>query len=146
MIYNFDMATALGKAELRAQQFAKRYVQNDMNGTKTVKELYNVKKDNVAAVVATEILRKPKVQLAVREQLDEHGLTDELLDRELGYIIKQKRQLSPKLGAIVEANKLKGRAQSDNLSQHLHLHGVTNDNIDSKLLEIQAELSELKGN
>lgn len=133
------------KAELRATQFAKRYVQNNMNGAKTVRELYNPKNEKVASVVAAEVLAKPRVQLAIREQLDEHGLTDEVLDRELGYIIKQKRQLSPKLGAIVEANKLKGRAQADNLSQHLHLHGVTNDNIDSKLKEIEQELSELKG-
>lgn len=133
------------KSEQRAEQFARRYIQNNMNGAKTVRELYNPKSEKVAGVIAAEVLAKPRVILAVREQLEEHGLTDEVLDRELGYIVKQKRQLSPKLGAIVEANKLKGRSNIDNLTQHLHLHGITTDNIDSKLIDIQAELAELTG-
>src|SRR3990167_6657235 len=124
------------KTEHKAKVFAKRYIENGFNGSKTVRELYNPKTELTARVMAAELVSKPIVKKAIAEQLNDHGLTDEVLDRELGYIIKQKRQLSPKLGAIVEANKLKGRAQSDNLSQHLHLHGVTNDNIDSKLQEI----------
>ncbi len=132
------------KTEWRVKQFAKRYVENGMNGTKTVKELYHPKAEGTAWNMAGEIVRKPQVQLAIAEQLEQQGLTDEHLDRELYRITKQNRVLPSKLSAIVEANKMKSRYPKDTPThQHLHIQGVDNSNIDSKLEEILAELKEL---
>lgn len=137
----YRAAQTTERSTYQAQRFAKRYIQNDFNATKTVKELYHPKNEETAHVMGSELIRLPKVKLAVAEQLDQAGLTDDVLDRELGYIVKQKRQLSPKLGAIVEANKMKSRLPKDqNIHAHLHLQGITDQNIDSRLEEIQQEL------
>lgn len=130
--------------KVRAEHFAKRYVENNFNGTKTVQELYKPKTYNTANTMAVEITANPSVKLAIAEQMEAAGLTDRHLDTELYRITKQNRQLSPKLSAIVEANKLKSRYPKDSvLHQHLHLQGVDNSNIDAKLEEIMGELKEL---
>ena len=131
--------------KVRAQQFAKRYIENNFNGAKTVRELYKKPEHgSLARTMAAEIVANPSVKLAVAEQLDAVGLTDEKLDGELLRVVKQNKQLSPKLGAIIEANKMKQRYPKDSITQaHLHLHGVDQGNIDSKIDEILGEIKQL---
>ena len=98
----------------------------------------------IANVSIQQDLQKPSIKLAVAEQLDAVGLTDEKLDGELLRVVKQNKQLSPKLGAIIEANKMKQRYPKDSITQaHLHLHGVDQGNIDSKIDEILGEIKQL---
>lgn len=63
---------------------------------------------NVCAVTSSRSLRSAKVQLRVRELLNEL-LKDDVVDSELAKVIRQNHKLESKMAAIREYNKLKGR-------------------------------------
>jgi phage terminase small subunit len=92
------------------------------NGTQAIKLAgYKVNNDNLAGVMAFENLRKPKISEYMRILLDSQVLTNEAVDTELAYCLRQKTELPSKIKAIQEFNKLKGRhAPSKNLSVFLN--------------------------
>lgn len=63
---------------------------------------------NVCAVEGARLLRNPHVQERVTKLLNEL-LKDEIVDAQLAKVIKQDGDLTPKVAAIKEYNKLRGR-------------------------------------
>ena len=59
------------KIELKAKQFAKKYIENNYNGTETAMQVYNAKNRNVAHNIASENLQKPTFQKAIQEALED---------------------------------------------------------------------------
>lgn len=131
--------------KLRTELWAKRYLDNKMNGTKTALELYDTKSENVAKVIASQNLTKLNFKEAIISELDQRGLTDELLDQELKRVVIQNKQLSPKISAIIEANKLKRRYPKENTEhKHLHLQLPTPEARAKRLTELLEELEGIK--
>lgn len=125
------------KQELNLQQekFCQMYVKNDEcfnNATKSYAEAYeydldSLSKDdavkegnkiiekssydkayNVCSVGGHALLRKPKIQERIIELFNE-VLTDEQVDAELAKVIRQGKELTPKINAIKVYNEVKGR-------------------------------------
>lgn len=67
------------------------------------------KVQNVAAVMANEILRNPKIRQRIDELLDERGFNDVSVKREHFKIVAQDKDLSSKMRAISDYYKLKGK-------------------------------------
>lgn len=55
-------------------------INRDNNGTCAAKLAYNTSSDNTAAVIASENLRKPKIQQAIHEKVDKDTLLDSALE------------------------------------------------------------------
>jgi len=64
---------------------------------------------NTASTMASQNLLKPTINEALKETFSLHKMTDESVDRELQYVIDQDDELSPKVRAINEYNKITGR-------------------------------------
>lgn len=84
------------------------------NRIESVVEAYNIDTSKkrwkrVASEMAYENLTRPHILEAINELFSEAGLTDQVADRELQYVIEQKAELSPKVKAISEYNRLTGR-------------------------------------
>lgn len=100
----------------RQERFANLYVSQEFfgNGVQTYIEVY--KPDNTAAnwykiacQSASQILSNIKVCTRINELLDASGLNDVFVDKQLLYLMTQHGDLTNKLGAIREYNKLKQR-------------------------------------
>lgn|SRR3990167_7159689 len=96
------------KIELRAKQYAKKYIENNFNGTETAQQLYDVKNRKVAQSIATENLSKPVFQDAIREAMEESGLKREVRHRLLERNAKQAKNYSASNQAIEIATKIAG--------------------------------------
>lgn len=84
------------------------------NGVQTYIEVYepNQSKPNwyrSACASASEILSNPKVCNRINELLEDSGLNDSFVDKQLLFIINQHADLGSKIAAIREYNKLKQR-------------------------------------
>lgn len=96
-----------------------------------------------AASTATRVLSSVKAQEIIRQELEERGITDELLDKRLKHWIVQNKTPPTSLNAIIEGNKLKGRYPKEQTEhRHLHLH-LNQSEVDAKLAEIDQELAKL---
>lgn len=62
-----------------------------------------------AAESACRLLLYPHVLNRINELLDERGLNDQNVDKQLLFLITQHKDFQSKLGAIKEYNKLKDR-------------------------------------
>ena len=85
------------------------------NATKSYLCAYGMDESNIntASTNASRMLRNAKVSDRVNQLLDE--LIDEkIVDRELMYVILQRKDLSAKVSAIREYNKLRGRVSDKN--------------------------------
>ena len=79
-----------------------------------------------ARVMAADSLTKPYISEALNELFAEYELTPELVDRELHYVIEQKAELSSKVKAINEYNKITGRHAPEK-----HQHEITGIRIEN---------------
>ena len=84
------------------------------NGVQSYLEVYNIDRSKknwykTACVAASDLLSKVKVYERISELLEEGGLNDKYVDKQLLYLISQYSDNSNKLGAIREYNKLKQR-------------------------------------
>lgn len=93
--------------------FCNEYILNFGNGTEAADQSYKCKDRTVAATIAKENLRKPHILERIRELLDLQELTDESVDNELNFLIKQNAELPAKAKGIEIYNKIKGRYQED---------------------------------
>jgi phage terminase small subunit len=100
----------------KQKEFCRLYVSKEFfgNGVQTYIEVYDIdqKKPNwyqTACVCASQLLSNPKVFNHINELLEEQGLTDQFVDKQMLFLIQQHADLTNKLGAIKEYNKLKGR-------------------------------------
>ena len=82
------------------------------NGTQSYLKVFNTKKKPItyktARTQAYLLLTNPDICSRIREQLDIY-INDEVVDKELGSVILQYGDLPPKVAAIREYNRVKGR-------------------------------------
>ena len=91
-----------------------------------------------AAVMASRALALPQVSEALGELFADLVLTQEEVDRELAYVIRQKTDLNPKVKAINEYNKITGRHSA---TRFLHqFTGVNQKELEESLAREIAEI------
>lgn len=81
------------------------------NATRSYAAAYNIditEDDNVVRATASTLLTKQNIKDRVRELLDAL-INDTVVDMELASVIRQNKELSSKVAAIREYNKLKAR-------------------------------------
>lgn len=84
------------------------------NGVKAYAEAYKIdlckeRSYNNAKAAASRLLTNPDILNRINSLLEELGLNDSFVDKHLLFLIQQHADLSIKLGAIREYNKLKQR-------------------------------------
>lgn len=102
------------KLTLKEERFAQLYVSKEFfaNGTHAYAEAFGVDLStnyNSAKVRASQLLTKANICTRIDELLDDAGLNDNFVDKQLLFLIQQHSDFNPKLGAIREYNKVKGR-------------------------------------
>lgn len=105
------------KLNQRQERFCKLYATDREffgNGVQTYIEVYEPDKSKpnwykTACSLASEILSNPKVYNRINELLEESGLNDVFVDKQLLFLISQQSDFTNKLGAMKEYNKLKQR-------------------------------------
>ena len=99
----------------KEKAFAKEYAlgNNKLNGTQSALKVYNTKSPNTANSIALANLSKPTVLNEIDRILEENNLTDDVVMKEHLKIIKQDKQLSPKVTAIGQYYTLKGYNTAD---------------------------------
>lgn len=104
--------------ELNEQQkeFCRLYVSEEFfgNGVQSYIEAYNIDQKkplwyNTACSAASRLLSNVKVCEHINKLLEDNGLTDQFIDKQMLFLISQHSDFTAKLGAIREYNKLKGR-------------------------------------
>ena len=104
--------------ELNEKQliFCKNYVSKDFFGSGVESyaaayglDLTNQKDYNNAKVAASKLLTNSNILSRINEELDAAGLKDNFVDKQLLFAITQNADLSTKVRAIQEYNKLKQR-------------------------------------
>ncbi len=113
------MAKALTEEELNARQerFCQIYTGEQEffgNGVQSYLEVYDVDRTKpkwyeTACQCASQLLSNPKVFNRINELLEEQGLNDAFVDKQLSFLLAQQSDFTNKLGAIREYNKLKQR-------------------------------------
>ena len=107
--------------ELNEKQlaFCMLYVSKEFfaNGVESYAEAYGINLElpgqyNVAKANAWRLLTNAYILAKINELLELSGMTEEFVDKQLTFIITQNADLSSKLGAIREFNKLKSRITS----------------------------------
>lgn len=102
---------------LRQERFCQLYatdVEFFGNGVESYADAYDhpitdKKSYMVAAAAASRLLKNVKVLDRINSLLEEGGLNDVFIDKQLKFLITQHADLFNKLGAIKEYNKLKQR-------------------------------------
>lgn len=104
---------------LQQEAFCKNYVSEEFfgNGTQAYINAYNIdlaKKGayESARAKASENLTKPNICKRINDLLDEAGLNDQFVDKQLLFLINQHADFGAKVSAIKEYNKLKQRVES----------------------------------
>lgn len=100
----------------RQEQFCQLFVSKEFfgNGVQSYIEAYdiNVSKKGAydgARTDASRLLTKANICNRINELLDEAGLNDNFVDKQLLFMITQNADFSSKIAAIREYNKLKAR-------------------------------------
>ena len=119
------------------------------NGVQSYIEVYNIdtsKKDwyKTACAAASQILSNIKVSNRISDLLEEQGLNDNFVDKQLKFVLTQYADLGNKLGAIREYNKLKGRIKEgvtvNNTFSLSGLFNITNEQTRHRTLSKDANL------
>jgi len=85
----------------------------------------------VAKAGAYENLTKPYINDRINELLEDQGLNDNNVDKQLGLVINQNAEFGSKVAAIREYNKLKKRVERDTSEQVVKIVVVSPDKKDS---------------
>lgn len=84
--------------------------------------------------MAHKLLTRPKILKRINEIYEGRGLNDTFVDKQLEKLITQDAEFRPKLGAIVEYNKLKKR--TTDTVQHVHafadISGMSDEELDKE--------------
>ncbi len=102
---------------IKQKRFCKAYIEDPLisgNGLKAYAKAYSydlTKKGavNTAKANASRLLTNANILKYMRDLLEQNGLNDQAVDRELLFLIQQNSNLSVKLGAIKEYNSLRQR-------------------------------------
>jgi hypothetical protein len=103
--------------QLKQEKFCKLYatdIEFFGNGVETYLEVYDIDKSKpnwykTACSAASRLLSNVKVIDRITELLEEQGLNDAFVDKQLKFLLTQYADFTSKLGAIREYNKLKQR-------------------------------------
>ena len=100
----------LSKMDLKTKAWAKEYVSNGFNGTKTALKFAQKKdmKKEVANVIAVENLQKPIYIKPIIKEMEDIHLNDTEVSKKLKRNLKQKANISASNNAIEIYHKLKG--------------------------------------
>ena len=105
------------RLNLKQEEFCQLYATEEEffgNGVETYLEVYEIDKTKpnwykTACSAASRLLRNGKVCQRINTLLEEGGLNDQFVDKQLVFLITQHSDFTNKLGAIKEYNKLKQR-------------------------------------
>lgn len=94
------------------------------NGVETYLEVYDIDKSKKgwyqsACAAASRLLSNVKVLNRINELLEEGGLNDAFVDKQLKFLITQNADYTNKLGALKEYNKLKQRITDKLETKHI---------------------------
>jgi len=84
-----------------------------------------------AAASASRLLKNVRVCERINEILEQGGLNDQAVDKQLSFLVTQHADFGAKLGAIREYNKLKKR-----IVEHKELTGKDGGPIETKVVEM----------
>ena len=128
--------------ELKTKAFAREYIKNNFNGTKTALKLVSKKgmKRRTAQAIASENLSKPIYQKSIIEAMEKIRLDDDLINKITKRNIKQKSSISASNQAIDMYHKIKSNyAPERKITTNLTLTGKDLDMaIKSKIQELKA--------
>lgn len=107
------------KLNVRQELFCQLYATRQEffgNGVESYAEAYDIDKGNpnwfaVSAASASRLLKNVKIIARIQQIMVETGFNDAHADRELSFLMTQHADLSVKLGAVKEFNKLKNRIE-----------------------------------
>lgn len=93
------------------EMFCQLFVSQEFfaNGAKSYLQVYPNSSEKNASGSARDLLAKPSIQRRINELIDQSGLTDSFVDKQLLFCITQMVDLKAKLAAIKEYNRLRGR-------------------------------------
>jgi phage terminase small subunit len=97
------------------EKFCQYYVSKDSfaNGVESYASAYGIelteKTYNSCKVLASKLLTNVNVLARINKLLDLSGLNDSFVDKQLTFVILQNADMSSKVKAISEYNKIKGR-------------------------------------
>ena len=97
------------------------------------KSVYNVSRTN-----AWRLLTNADISSRCDELMDQH-INDHVVDRELQYVITQRKDLSSKVRAVDQYNKVRNRLQPD---KHIHLEAGDLRNLSDE--ELQEEIDKME--
>ncbi len=101
------------KLNKKQERFCQLFVSKEFfgNGVQSYIEAYNIPPEgyNAARVSASDLLTKPNICDYINELLEQSGLNDEFVDKQLLFMITQNADFTQKMAAIREYNKLKSR-------------------------------------
>jgi phage terminase small subunit len=129
------------EVELNQKQelFCKHYVSREFfgSGVEAYAEAYglelsNPKEYNNAKVCASKLLTNANILIRINELLDDAGLNDSFVDKQLLIAITQNADLNSKVKAISEYNKLKQRITIKTDNKHT---GTINANFGSTIIQ-----------
>lgn len=105
------------KLNMRQEKFCQLYSTSEEffgNGVQAYMEVYDIDKTKpnwfgTACSAASRLLSNVKVCRRINELLEEQGLNDGYIDKQLLFLVTQHADFGSKLGAIKEYNKLRQR-------------------------------------
>ena len=129
--------------DLKTKAWAKEYVSNGFNGTKTALKFAGKKdmKPKVANAIAVENLLKPMYLKPIIQEMEEIKLNDIEVSKKLKRNLKQKANISASNNAIDIYHKLKGNYAPER-KESLNLN-LTGEDLDKRIQEKIEELREL---
>ena len=135
------LSNKLSKMDLKTKAWAKEYVSNGFNGTKTALK-FAQKKDmklRTAEAIASQNLSKLIYQKPIIKEMEEISLNDNEVSKKLKRNLKQKANISASNNAIDIYHKLKGNyAPERKETINLKLTGADLDKrIDEKIQELK---------
>ena len=135
----------LTKMDLKTKAFAKEYIKNNFNGTKTALKFAskgNKMTKQTASVIAAQNLSKLSYQKPIIEEMEKISLNNNLINKITKRNIKQKSSISASNQAIDMFHKVKGNyAPERKESINIHLKGA---DLDARIRDKIAELKQLQ--
>lgn len=121
----------------RQERFCQLYARSEeffANGTQAYLQVYNIDKTkpkwyDTASQAASQLLRNIKICNRINALLEQEGLNDQFVDKQLLFLITQHKEFVNKLGAIKEYNRLKARIKKNetNISVNVSLKDLLNE-------------------
>ena len=105
------------KLTIRQEKFCQLYALDERffgNGVQAYMEIYDIDTEKTgwykaACACSSRLLSNDKVFTRINELLSEHGMNDQFSDKQLLFVMSQHSDLTNKMNAIKEYNKLKQR-------------------------------------